>query len=133
MWITINSYSLSSRLVGRLHEISVMHEMHACMHVCLAQKEHLNDLGGGSTSVRSDHLWCCIREAEAQPGILARASYAAKVDDSPSVLSWQPHHIAGLKVAVHIAQFMEVPQAQCQLVHHLRMHDVLAVAWTEFK
>jgi hypothetical protein len=89
---------------------------------CMVQDEHLNDHGGRAPPVSCYYLRRCVREAEAQPGILSSAGNAAKVDDSPSVLPGKPHHVAGLEVTMHQAQLVQVSQTKRQLMHHLHAH-----------
>jgi hypothetical protein len=69
----------------------------------MIQDEHLNHHGRCAVPISSNHLWGCIREAEAQLGMIASASSTAEVDDGPAVFPREPHHVAGLEVAVHQA------------------------------
>ena len=82
---------------------------------------HLRHHRVRADAVGGDDLWRRVGEAEAQSGLLTGAGCAAKVDDSPAVLAGQPHHVAGLEVAVHVAQGMEVPHAQSDMMHHLQL------------
>jgi hypothetical protein len=44
---------------------------------------------------------------------------AAKVDDSPAVGAGQPHHVAGLEVAVHVPRRMELHHPLSDMIDHL--------------
>ena len=81
---------------------------------------HLRHHGVCAGTVGGDDFRRRVGEAESQPCLLAGAGSAAKVYDGPAVLAGQPHHVAGLEVAVHVAQGMEVPHAHGQVVNHLQ-------------
>jgi hypothetical protein len=93
----------------------------ACMHLVSIETAHQGDHGLGAAAVCADDFRSGICEAEAQPGRVAGACRAAKVNDCPAVLPRKPHHVAGLEVTMHKAERMQVPQSQCQLEYHLHM------------
>ena len=73
-----------------------------------------------AVSERLNHFRRSIQDAEAHARGAADASCAAKVNDCPPVLPWQPHHVAGLQVTVRIACFVQACQTGCNVLDHLQ-------------
>lgn len=76
-------------------------------------------------------LWGSVAQTVADGSRLARFGYAAKVDHSPAVLPWQPHHVSGLEVAVHKPSVMHVRQALGDVCKHLHISSYFKQFWGE--
>jgi hypothetical protein len=67
----------------------------------------------------ADSLWGCVHQAEPSPRFFTNLGCAAKVDQCPPVLRWQPHDVCRLQVPVNVTSPVKVCEAFANVLYYL--------------